>query len=476
MNVVLGLTTRWVASALETQYKVVVADESIGRYTFADNGATMTVRKDQEEYLVVKATWACDCEFASTMKLSCRHAMLYKKSIGSSFMNPFAAIQPRWFGQSRSSPDQVTELAIPFVAKVFKEGTRSTSGSLSEREKYRQAQQGFGRISSELTQFSDDAFKSAMNYFDEWWHNMRQGKITAITVVDSAEETMESGDTDVARIKTGQGETRAGESRGGGGSGGGGTQDSDVTPTVEAPTQTAASQFAIRLNGSAPKSTHSSRHKIKELKATPCFMWKVETSFVPETVRYLLPEDLIYKALEKLKQEKATMHGGQPISESIAVDANDSDDAPVVVIQNIGEISLEQLEAMKYIWNLGKMCSEGRKCITWLFSDVKQVVFNQSEVVRAADEIRRTWPYMKVPNMSSNFTYAELYRFRSGKWLRDGSIRAFTEYLRQKYCNNVTVFMPTASSSTVHGESEVADILPRATLVELRNTWTVRSS
>ncbi|GMF20488.1 unnamed protein product [Phytophthora fragariaefolia] len=102
-----------------------------------------------------------------------------------------------------------------------------------------------------------------------------------------------------------------------------------------------------------------SKQQIKELKATPCWMWK---------------------ALEKLKQEKATMHDRQPISETIAVDGNDSDDVPVVVNQKIGETPRELLEAMKWIWNLGKMCSEGGKCITLLFSDVKQIVFNRSEV------------------------------------------------------------------------------------------------
>jgi hypothetical protein len=96
MSIVLGMTTRWVASALETQYNVAVAEESIRHYTFTDNGATVTVRKDQQEYLVEKASWTCDCEFALTMKLPCRHAMLYKKSIGSYFAIPFAAISPRY--------------------------------------------------------------------------------------------------------------------------------------------------------------------------------------------------------------------------------------------------------------------------------------------------------------------------------------------------------------------------------------------
>lgn len=39
----------------------------------------------------------------------------------------------------------------------------------------------------------------------------------------------------------------------------------------------------------------------------PCFTWKVETSFVPETVRFRLSEELIDKVLERLQLEKATV-------------------------------------------------------------------------------------------------------------------------------------------------------------------------
>ncbi|GMF51867.1 unnamed protein product [Phytophthora fragariaefolia] len=74
-------------------------------------------------------------------------------------------------------------------------------------------------------------------------------------------------------------------------------------------------------NASFGVDSFPSTQQIKELKATPCFMWKVETSFIPEIVRYRLPKDLIDMTLEKLKQKKATTHDGQPISETIAVDA-----------------------------------------------------------------------------------------------------------------------------------------------------------
>jgi hypothetical protein len=209
--------------------------------------------------------------------------------------------------------------------------------------------------------------------------------------------------------------------------------------------------------------------QVKELKLTPCFTWKVERNFVPETVRFRLSEKLIDKALEKLQQEKATMNDGQPIAETIAVNGSVSDDVPVVVIQKIGNFTREQLEAMKWMWNLRKICSEGGKCTTWLSSDVKEAQFNHSVVERAAEEIRTTWPNTKVPNMGFDFTFAELYRFRSGKWLSDDSLRGFTEYLSRTYGNNTTVFLPTTSSSVAQSESDVPTILPGATLVEIRS-------
>ncbi|KAG6963189.1 hypothetical protein JG688_00008262 [Phytophthora aleatoria] len=52
----------------------------------------VTVRRVDHENLLRKESWECDCEFAKIMKLSCRHAMVYKKSIGSPFVIPYAAI------------------------------------------------------------------------------------------------------------------------------------------------------------------------------------------------------------------------------------------------------------------------------------------------------------------------------------------------------------------------------------------------
>lgn len=87
-------------------------------------------------------------------------------------------VSSRWFGQSRLSPQGLSEVARPFRAKIFERETPATTRTQTEQEKYRRAQQAFGRISGELAQFKDEAFDSAMNQFDILWHNLRQGQIT----------------------------------------------------------------------------------------------------------------------------------------------------------------------------------------------------------------------------------------------------------------------------------------------------------
>ncbi|ETL27708.1 hypothetical protein L916_18779, partial [Phytophthora nicotianae] len=86
--------------------------------------------------------------------------------------------KPRWFGQSRCSPDELSELSDPFVAKIFKSKLNATPGNagLSEPQKYRQAQQAFVRIGDELARLEDGEFVCAVQQLDQWWYNLRQGK------------------------------------------------------------------------------------------------------------------------------------------------------------------------------------------------------------------------------------------------------------------------------------------------------------
>ncbi|GMF18335.1 unnamed protein product [Phytophthora fragariaefolia] len=96
MNIVLGMTTRCMAAAIKTQYDVAVDPHIADTYSFIDNGDAVIVRRGVHEYILQKEGWGCDCEFAQTMKLPCRHAMEFKNRRGSPFVIPFAAIASRF--------------------------------------------------------------------------------------------------------------------------------------------------------------------------------------------------------------------------------------------------------------------------------------------------------------------------------------------------------------------------------------------
>ncbi|KAG2988244.1 hypothetical protein PC120_g23432 [Phytophthora cactorum] len=52
LNVALGMTTRWVAAAIKTQYDIAMDAGVANNYTFSDNGATITIKGGEREYLL----------------------------------------------------------------------------------------------------------------------------------------------------------------------------------------------------------------------------------------------------------------------------------------------------------------------------------------------------------------------------------------------------------------------------------------
>ncbi|KAE9033569.1 hypothetical protein PF010_g33390 [Phytophthora fragariae] len=63
MNIALGMTTRWVAAAIKTQYDVATDDSIADNYAFKDNGTTVTVQCDERKHTLEKEGWTSNCEF-----------------------------------------------------------------------------------------------------------------------------------------------------------------------------------------------------------------------------------------------------------------------------------------------------------------------------------------------------------------------------------------------------------------------------
>lgn len=82
-------------------------------------------------------------------------------------------------------------------------------------------------------------------------------------------------------------------------------------------------------------------------------------------------------------------------------------------------------------------------------------------------ELLENWFYSKLAGVGFDYTYAELYRFRSGCWLGDDSILAFTQLLRAEYGNNATVLLLPVSRSIVDTGDVVADVISAITLINI---------
>lgn len=97
MNMVLGVTTGWVAAAIKTQHGVATDPAVADNYLFKDSCSTTNVQYEDHDYLLEKDDLTCDSEFSQTMKLPCRHAMVYRKTSGNSLIIPFSSITSRYF-------------------------------------------------------------------------------------------------------------------------------------------------------------------------------------------------------------------------------------------------------------------------------------------------------------------------------------------------------------------------------------------
>eukprot|EP00644_Phytophthora_capsici_P008005 jgi/Phyca11/125335/e_gw1.58.155.1 len=160
--------------------------------------------------------------------------------------------------------------------------------------------------------------------------------------------------------------------------------------------------------------------------------WTLDPNYVADNVRYRLPEPTIDRALEQLREKLC----GEQAEIQIDSDgeSGDSDDY-VMAIETIGTYTRDQLDAMKWLWNLQAACRRGVALCTWLNNDVKEVADERPPVIIAFDEVLNTWPFKTLPGFGFDLMMSDTYCIRGSMWLNDDAIRAFTVFL-QRYKNN----------------------------------------
>ncbi|ETP03806.1 hypothetical protein F441_19284 [Phytophthora nicotianae CJ01A1] len=98
--------------------------------------------------------------------------------------------------------------------------------------------------------------------------------------------------------------------------------------------------------------------------------WSVDEDYVASRVRFRLPESVIDDVLNLLKNGI-----GRNEEIELGSDGEWTGDITcfVVTIEKLGQFTREQLEAMKWLWNLEAACRNSVLSCTWLSSVVKPV-------------------------------------------------------------------------------------------------------
>ncbi|KAG3159814.1 hypothetical protein PC128_g21230 [Phytophthora cactorum] len=168
------------------------------------------------------------------------------------------------------------------------------------------------------------------------------------------------------------------------------------------------------------------------------FRWRVDPDFIPERIRYRLPESVVSDALEKL-------HSGLAKDEEIEIDSEGeqvpAEDTFVVAIEKVGEFKRVQLEGMQWLWNMQAVCRNAVLCSTWLSRNVKPNVEDPARPQATLLHLLETWPSTAINGFGFDLFYSDLYCLRGDAWLNNNAMRAASAFLRE-FKNNVIVILP----------------------------------
>ncbi|KAJ0391973.1 hypothetical protein ATCC90586_011952 [Pythium insidiosum] len=152
---VLRFTNPWVAKHVASEYTAALNKWGVYKYEDVPGEDAVQV-VGHRPHVVSLADWRCDCDFAMTMMLPCRHAMALRKERNvRGPVIPLRRIDERWTCSSVETP------VVPiFVLNEF--ATTKDDDSDSHRvgttpaERYKRALQSTNRIAAELAECSDD--------------------------------------------------------------------------------------------------------------------------------------------------------------------------------------------------------------------------------------------------------------------------------------------------------------------------------
>jgi hypothetical protein len=380
---------------------------------------------------------------------------------------------------------------------------------MTERDKYKHAQDVFSRITTKLTDFPDAKFETAMINLERWWINLRKGSLSIPVQPAHGEADAECAPTQVAVATPVDDEEK----------------DEHVhADSTEKKSDGADCNLKLKpFNPRAPKSGRPKKNRAvadskrsaerkeynlgsklrktlraKDVVEIKCYL---ETKRPPlgEVLSFLNTLEIRFSGYQK-KKMTATLSNSQPeatpmsfrLLEAVVLTAlikavekeAESEDADkevdlsspregttrhnvdtlrcTVHIEGAGDFSKNRLEAMQYLWNLANTCSRGIRCYSWLMSEA-DVQFSNEGVQPVAKKMISAWSEDSIPGFSFDVHWAHTYCVRPGVWFNDVIIHAFLDTLAQK---SKTILLPQLSNPAPHKGKRI----PQATLIALETT------
>ncbi|KAE8885064.1 hypothetical protein PF003_g30967 [Phytophthora fragariae] len=139
-----------------------------------------SLRSDQVHTLNTK-TYKCDCTFAQTLLLPCRHAMFYRKTNGNeSVLPPFSLLCPRWLrahrlNDIREGPVNTGEFEYHIIDSA--ESVAPVVAPVKKDVKYSQAKQLTDELLSLLSNQPTPTFQAAMRWLRGFTKSVHDGEL-----------------------------------------------------------------------------------------------------------------------------------------------------------------------------------------------------------------------------------------------------------------------------------------------------------
>ncbi|KUF76336.1 hypothetical protein AM587_10006524 [Phytophthora nicotianae] len=212
---------------------------------------------------------------------------------------------------------------------------------------------------------------------------------------------------------------------------------------------------AVRTVGS-----YLGTHQVKTVDQNRAMKWSVDEEYVASRVRFRLPESVIDDVLNLLKNGI-----GRNEEIELGSDGEWTGDITcfVVTIEKLGQFTREQLEAMKWLWNLQAACRNAVLSCTWLSSVVKPVAEQPVAPQVTNLQILECRPYAELNGFGFDLTYSDLFCLRDSVWLNDNTMSAVTVSLG-RYKKSLSVMLPPPTENPSEElQSSTIDEISQAT-------------